>query len=76
MCVDLVDRLVANCAGARTNPEEVPTKAYGGMIAEDFVNQGLGPGALAAVELALDSARTLSGALARAIAAADTEEDA
>ncbi len=45
-------------------------------IAIDFVNQALGPGALAAVELTLESAKALSGALARAIAAAEIEETA
>ena len=45
-------------------------------IAIDFVNQVLGPGARAAVELTLQSAKELSGALARAIAAAEIEESA
>ncbi len=43
-------------------------------ISIDFMNQGLGPGARAAVELTLESAKALSGALARAIAAAENEE--
>lgn len=43
-------------------------------ITIDFVNAGLGPGARAAVELTLDSAKALSGALARAIEAAEIEE--
>lgn len=43
-------------------------------IVIDFVNQTLGPSARVAVELTLESARALSGALARAIAAADIEE--
>ena len=43
-------------------------------ITLDFVNAGLDPGARAAVELTLDSARALCAALARAIAAADYEE--
>ncbi len=45
-------------------------------IAIDFVNQAHGPGARAAVELTLESAKALSGALARAIAAAEIEESA
>ena len=45
-------------------------------ITIDFVNQALSPGARAAVELTLESAKALSGALARAIAAAETEESA
>lgn len=43
-------------------------------ITIDFVNQTLGPGARVAVELTLESAKALSGALARAIAAAEIEE--
>lgn len=45
-------------------------------ICIDFVNRGLGPGARVAVELTLESAKQLSGALARAIAAAEIEEGA
>lgn len=40
----------------------------------DFVNRALGPDARVAVELTLESAKELSGALARAIAAAEIEE--
>jgi hypothetical protein len=40
----------------------------------DFVNEARGPDARAAVELTLDSAKALLGALERAIAAAETEE--
>lgn len=43
-------------------------------IAIDFVNTALGPGARVAVELTLESAKELSGALVRAIAAAEIEE--
>jgi hypothetical protein len=43
-------------------------------ITIDFVNRTLGPSARVAVELTLESARALSGALARAIAAAEIEE--
>ena len=40
----------------------------------DFVNPELGPAARVAVEITLESARELSAALARAIAAADEVE--
>ena len=40
----------------------------------DFVNAALGPEARVAVELTLESAKELAGALARAIAQADIEE--
>jgi len=40
----------------------------------DFVNPALGPGARVAVELTLDAAKRLSGALAKAIAQAEIEE--
>lgn len=43
-------------------------------ISLDFVNHAQGPGARAAVELTLESAKALSAALARAIAAAEIEE--
>src|ERR1700722_18428053 len=43
-------------------------------IAIDFVNRALGPGARIAVELTLEAAKELSGALVRAIAAAEIEE--
>ncbi len=39
-------------------------------ITIDFVNPELGPGARAAVEITLDSARALAAALARAVAGA------
>ena len=43
-------------------------------ITIDFVNEALGPGARVAVELTLEAAKALSGALTRAIAAADEVE--
>ena len=43
-------------------------------ITIDFVNRGLGPEARVAVELTLEAAKALSGALERAIAAAEIEE--
>jgi hypothetical protein len=45
-------------------------------ITIDFVNSALGPGARVAVELTLGSAKELSAALARAVAAAEIEERA
>jgi hypothetical protein len=45
-------------------------------ITIDFMNAALGPGTRVAVELTLESAKELSGALARAIAAAEVEESA
>ena len=43
-------------------------------ITIDFVNSALGPGARVAVEISLQSAKALSAALSRAIAAADVVE--
>ncbi len=43
-------------------------------ITIDFINKSLGPSARAAVELTLEAAKELSGALIRAIAAADLVE--
>ncbi len=43
-------------------------------ITIDFVNDALGPGARVAVEITLESAKQLSAALARAIAAAEVME--
>jgi len=45
-------------------------------ITIDFVNAAMGPDARVAVELTLQSAKELSGALAKAIAAAEIEESA
>ena len=45
-------------------------------ITIDFVNSALGPSARVAVELTLQSAKELSGARAKAIAAAEIEEGA
>src|SRR5213078_2877774 len=45
-------------------------------ITIDFVNRALGPSARVAVELTLESAKELSAALARAVAAAEIEESA
>jgi tRNA A37 threonylcarbamoyltransferase TsaD len=43
-------------------------------ITIDFVNPALGPGARAAVEITLESAKALAAALARAIAGAEEME--
>ena len=43
-------------------------------IAIDFVNRALGPGARVAVELTLEAAKELSGALIRATSQAEIEE--
>jgi hypothetical protein len=43
-------------------------------ITIDFVNSSMGPDARVAVEITLESAKALSGALIRAIAAAEIEE--
>ena len=45
-------------------------------ITIDFVNAALGPETRVAVELTLDAAKALAGALARAIAQAEIEESA
>ena len=46
----------------------------GDVITLDFINTDLPPGARAAVELTLESAKALHDALAKAIAAAEIEE--
>jgi len=46
----------------------------GDVITLDFVNTGLEPGARAAVEITLESAKAMRAALDRAIAAAEFEE--
>ena len=48
--------------------------ALGDVITLDFINSELEPGARAAVELTLESAKQLRTALDRAIAAAELEE--
>ena len=47
---------------------------FGDVITLDFINTDLPPGARAAVELTLESAKALHDALAKAIAAAEIEE--
>ncbi len=46
----------------------------GDVITLDFINDGLQPGARAAVELTLEAAKALRDALVRAIDAAEIEE--
>jgi hypothetical protein len=46
----------------------------GDVITLDFINTDLPPGARAAVELSLETAKALHAALAKAIAEADIEE--
>ena len=46
----------------------------GDVITLDFINAALPPAARAGVELTLESAKALHGALAKAIAAAEIEE--
>jgi hypothetical protein len=53
----------------------LPMLAYLGQHLEGG-NSALGPGVRVAVELTLESAKELSGALARAIAVAEIEESA
>jgi len=87
MCTSIVEVVVAEGAGkgedgwfALTHSVVSYDHPHHALLEEaitiDFVNQALGPGARAAVELTLESAKALSGALARAIAAADFEESA
>jgi len=47
---------------------------FADAITIDFINQGLPPGARAAIELTLDAAKALNAALEKAIAEAEIEE--
>lgn len=87
MCTSIVEVVAANGAGkgedgwfALTHSVVSYDHPHHAVLEEaitiDFVNRAEGPGARVAVELTLESARALSGALARAIAAADIEEGA
>lgn len=87
MCTSIVEIVVAEGAGkgndewfALTHSVVSYDHPHHALLEEaitiDFVNQTLGPAARAAVELTLDSAKALSGALLRAIAAAEIEERA
>jgi hypothetical protein len=85
MCTSIIE--IASAAGmAKRGDEWFPLTqavvAYdharhaplGDVITLDFFNSALEPGARAAVELTLESARQLRAALDRAIAAAEFEE--
>ena len=86
MCTSIVEIVGADGAGKGDNGEwfklthsvvsyDHPHHALlEEAITIDFVNRALGPSARVAVELTLESAKELSAALARAIAAADVEE--
>ena len=85
MCTSIVEIVTAEGAGKSTRgwfPISHAVVSYdhphfallNDAINIDFVNEARGPGARAAVELSLDSAKALQAALARAIAAAEREE--
>ena len=85
MCTSIVEVIAAEGAAKRGEawfPLTSAVVAYdharhaplADVITLDFVNTGLGPGARAAAELTLESARALRDALNRAIAAAEHEE--
>src|SRR5215831_15388372 len=86
MCTSIVEIVGADGAGKGDNGEwfklthsvvsyDHPHHALlEEAITIDFVNSALGPSARVAVELSLESAKELSGALMRAIAAAEIEE--
>jgi len=85
MCTPIVEIVAAEGAGkggegwfavshavvAYDHPQRA---LFNEAIMLDFISDERGPGARAAVELSLESAKALSGALARAIAAAEREE--
>ena len=85
MCTSIVEIVAADGAGTRGDDWFDLTHAvvsydhpHHALLEEaiviDFVNQSMGPGARAAVELTLDAAKALAGALERAIAQAEVEE--
>ena len=87
MCTSIVEVVAAEGAGkgeagwfALTHSVVSYDHPHHALLEEaitiDFVNRGLGPGARVAVELTLEAAKELNGALARAIAAAEIEESA
>ena len=86
MCTSIVEIIAAEGAGKSAGgwfPVTSAVVSYDhphhalleDAIAIDFVNPARGPSARAAVELTLDSAKALSAALTRAIAAAEIEEN-
>ena len=85
MCTSIVE--IVGCAGAGktadgwielTNAVVSYDHPHHALLEEaitiDFINAALEPGARVAVELTLEAAKELSGALARAIAQAEIEE--
>jgi hypothetical protein len=87
MCTSIVEVVGANGAGkgeggwfSLTHSVVSYDHPHHALLEEaitiDFVNETLGPSARVAVELTLEAAKELSGALARAIAAAEIEEAA
>ena len=87
MCTSIVEVVGAEGAGkgadgwfALTHAAVSYDHPHHAMLEEaitlDFVNRSLGPGARAAVELTLESAKALNAALSRAIAAAEEAEAA
>jgi hypothetical protein len=87
MCTSIVEIVEADGAGKRdggwfklTHSVVSYDHPHHALLEEaitiDFVNAALGPAARVAVELTLQSAKELSRALSRAIAAAEIEESA
>ena len=85
MCTSIVEIVAAEGAGKSFDGWFPVTRAVvsydhpnhallDDAIIVDFVNPDRGPGARAAVELTLESAKALIGALERAVAAAEAEE--
>ncbi len=85
MCTSIVEIAVANGMAKSADgwfPVTTSVVAYdharhaleGDVITLDFINGDLPPGARAAVELTLESAKALHAALAKAIAEAEIEE--
>ena len=85
MCTSIVEIVAAEGMGKRGDqwfPLTQAVVAYdharhaplGDVITLDFFNAGMEPGARAAVELTLESAKELRAALERAIVAAEFEE--
>ena len=87
MCTSIVEIVGADGAGKSSDGWIDVTQAvvsydhpHHALLEEaitiDFLNAALGPSARVAVEFTLESAKALSGALIRAIAAAEIEESA
>ena len=85
MCTSIVEIVAAEGMAKKGDswfPLSIAVVAYdharhaplGDVITLDFLNNDLGPGARAGVELSLDAAKELRAALDRAIMAADIEE--